>query len=162
MKVFGFVLLVVGVVLVAVYQQRIILVETYLLSTKMPHGWVVIEYENPRCKPLRDRLFERRFVIPESGYLCTSSSIYMGWHKARYYLVEEDGSWKPLVEKEWISQQNSFEMKKYSFQPSNQGNVTNLPTKCEVKGSSFWYGPPDQITIDETPLIIARHHPECR
>lgn len=77
MKVFGFVLLVVGVVLVAVYQQRIILVETYLLSTKMPHGWVVIEYENPRCKPLRDRLFERRFVIPESGYLCIWLSLHI-------------------------------------------------------------------------------------
>src|ERR1044072_926562 len=53
-------------------------VHTYLIPAKIEPRWITIEYDNPRCTRLKESAFGQEFVIPESGFLCTSSAMYTG------------------------------------------------------------------------------------
>jgi hypothetical protein len=143
----------VGIALLAIIGLTVLLfiwwpirVQTYVLSSKMKPGWVIIEYENPKCQPLRKTLVGQEFVIPESGYMCTSSPIYIGWFREEYYL-EENGRRTPL--------------KRQLIFRHTTSSILADEEKCQTKYESFWYGPQDQIT-NEAINLIKKYHPECR
>lgn len=121
-------------------------VHTYLLSSRLEPSWVAIEYDNPKCSPLKENRLWRELVIPESGYLCTSSPMDMGWTYNRYYLVNDRGERIRLVEDEQIFARASTRV--------NEGD-------CKVTAEFFLYGSGGK-TINERTSFIEKYHPECR
>lgn len=132
-------------------------VETYLIPAKMEPRWITIEYENPNCPPLNKNAFGREVVIPESGFLCTSSSRHADWHRVRYLLVGPGNRRNPLGANERIHRRGSFNLRDSSSEP---GKIL-----CDVSGEEFFYGPINKLT-NENPIRenkrFLRLHPECR
>lgn len=133
-------------------------IHTYLIPAKMAPRWITIEYDNPKCAPLRETAFGREFVIPESGFLCTSSAMYEGWHREEYYLVDENNNRIALRVDERIFRRGSFTIKQPSTEPGM--NV------CNLTGEEFFYGPKEKLTY-ENPIrqdegFLTQYHPECR
>ncbi len=132
-------------------------VHTYLIPAKMEPRWITIEYDNPKCAALKESVFGREFAIPESGFLCTSSPMYMGWHRTKFYLVDELHNRTAIQAGERIFRQESLAERKWS---SDAGTFA-----CKVTGEEFFYGPKEKVT-SENPImedeIFLRYHPECR
>ena len=131
-------------------------VYTYLIPAKMESRWITIEYDNPKCAPLKESVFGREFVIPDSGYLCTSNPKYMGWHRDEYYLVDEHNNRTALQTEERIFRREALPERK-----SSSGASTS---SCKVTGEEFFYGPKEKVTA-ENPIMgdeaFLRLHPEC-
>lgn len=131
-------------------------VHTYLIPAKMESRWITIEYDNPKCAPLKESVFGREFVIPDSGFLCTSSPKYMGWHRDEYYLVDENNNRTALQTDERIFRREALAERKFS---SDAGTFS-----CKVTGEEFFYGPKEKVTT-ENPImgdeVFLRLHPEC-
>lgn len=128
------------------YVREPIRVQNYLIPSKLQPSWVTIEYENPMCPLLQKGWLGTDFIIPESGYLCTSSSVKAGFTYERYYLVGDQGKRVRLSINEQIFRRESVFV--------NQNS-------CKINADSFWYGPKDKIT-NEADSFIERYHPECR
>lgn len=130
-------------------------VHTYLIPAKMEPRWITIEYGNPKCAPLSESAFGREFVIPESGFLCTSSPMYTDWHREQYYLVDENNNRTALQIDEQILRRESFNIIE---SPSDAGT-----TVCKVSGEEFFYGSKEKLTY-ENPIrqSLSQFHPECR
>jgi len=139
--------LVLGLGLSGVYVWKPVRVQTYLLPSTLKPGWVTIEYENPKCPPLREGRLWQEHVIPESGYLCTSSRRERGWFYRKYYLVQVNGERKPLIEGKDIFQESAIYL--------DAGNPD-----CKVIANSFWYGLKEQID-NQQHEVLKQHHPEC-
>jgi hypothetical protein len=90
-------------------------VHKYLIPAKMESRWITIEYNNPKCAPLKENRFAREFVIPDSGFLCTSSPVYPGWHRTEYYLVDEGNNRTFLDSDRLIYLERSFTIHMGSF-----------------------------------------------
>ena len=138
------------VVLCLIFSQDAISfpVHSYLIPAKMKPGWVTIEYENPKCESLKEFSGGREFVIPESGYLCTSSSMYMGWAQRRYFVVEEGGRRTPLKVKKHIWREASFRINE---------------SDCKVVAEEYFYG--KKVTHENAILFdekFLEEHPGCR
>ena len=112
----------------------------------MKEGWITIELGNPKCPPLKNRT-RREFIIPESGYVCTSTPRHEKWFYDWYYLVDENGKRTPLVKDKEIFQRTSI-IFDYSYQ------------NCKVVADSFWYGSQDKID-NQNDVALQKHHPEC-
>ena len=131
--------------------------QTYLIPANMKPGWITIEYKNPKCQPLKDGEFCQEIIIPESGFLCTSSSQYSGWHKREYFLVNEKGERTLLKVGKHIWGEGSFRRAKEVL-PGGQ-------LRYPLEGEEFLYDPEgkikeeNQIMKDEAFL---KYHPECR
>lgn len=134
-------------VLVVLYALRPVRLQTYLLPATLKPGWVIIEYENPKCTPLREGRLWQEHVIPESGYLCTSSRSEEGLTYQRYYLVDERGKRTRLAIDKQIFQRRSIQLN-----PFNKA--------CKVIAEEFWYGPKEQINNEDVGLL-EKFHPEC-
>jgi uncharacterized protein (DUF169 family) len=132
-------------------------VHSYLIPSKIEPHWITIEYDNPKCAPLKEGAFGREFVIPESGFLCTSSSMYTGWHREKYYSVDGNNNRTALQTDERIFRRESLAERKFS---SDAGMVV-----CKVTGDEFFYGPKEKLT-SENPIMedenFLTSHPECR
>jgi hypothetical protein len=133
-------------------------VHTYLLPANIEPRWITIEYDNPRCAPLKQSAFGREFVIPKSGFLCTSSPMYAGWHRDKYYLLDENNNRTALQTGEQIFRRESFNVNQAS---SDAGMIV-----CKMTGEEFFYGTKQQLTF-ENPIMqneefLIRYHPECR
>jgi hypothetical protein len=133
-------------------------VHTYLIPAKMAPRWITIEYDNPRCAPLWETAFGREFVIPESGFLCTSSVMYKGWHREQYYLIDENNNQTALRVDERIFRRESFHINEPSSQPGM--------AVCNLTGEEFFYGPKEKLAY-ENPIrqdesFLTQYHPECR
>ena len=130
-------------------------VHTYLIPAKIEPGWITIEYDNPKCAPLSENVLGREYVIPQSGFLCTSSPIYTGWYRERYYSVDENNNRILLEPNKIIHRQQSFYV--------NKGSLTT-GTSCKVSGTEFFYGPKEKLTW-ENPIMndenFLKVHPEC-
>jgi hypothetical protein len=140
-------LLIVGIALLGVYAWKPISVQTYRLPATLKTGWVTIEYENPKCAPLGEGRLWQEHVIPESGYLCTSSQRETGWFYRRYYLVQSNGERRRLVESKEIFQESTIYLGIGS-------------PDCKVIANSFWYGPQAEID-NQQHVVLERLHPEC-
>jgi Family of unknown function (DUF6843) len=133
-------------------------VHTYLIPANIEPRWITIEYNNPKCAPLKESTFGREFVIPESGFLCTSSHMYTLWHRDKYYLVNENNNRTAVQTDERIFRRESFNIN----QPSSDAGMT----ACKVTGEEFFYGPKEKLTY-ENPIMqdenfLTRYHTECR
>jgi hypothetical protein len=133
-------------------------VHTYLIPAKIEPHWITIEYDNPKCAPLKEGTFGREFVIPESGFLCTSSSMYTGWHREKYYSVDVNNNRVALQADERIFRREGFNINKPSL---DAGMIV-----CKVTGEEFFYGPKEKLT-NENPIMqdedfLTQYHPECR
>jgi len=84
-------------------------------QTLMVAKWITIEYSNSKCAPLEETSSGREFVIPESGYLCTSSAMYMGWHREKFYAVDERNSRTPIEVDKRILRPESFNVNEPSL-----------------------------------------------
>ena len=127
-----------------------------LIPTKLGSRWITIEYGNPKCTPLKESSFGRELVIPESGFLCTSSPVYSGWHRREYYLFDENNNRSTLQSDDLIHQHRSFVI--------HQGRLSD-GTSCNVAGVEFFYGPKEKLTPDnpiKTDEAFLKLHPECR
>ncbi|HEV7747808.1 MAG TPA: hypothetical protein VGO56_22600 [Pyrinomonadaceae bacterium] len=135
-----------GVLLLG-YGLKPVRLQTYLLPSTLKHGWVIIEYENPKCPRLREGRLWQEHVIPESRYLCTSSHSEENLTYQRYYLVDAQGRRNRLGIDKQIFQRRSLQLS-----PSNNA--------CRITVEEFWYGPKDLID-NEDAAIVEKYHPEC-
>jgi hypothetical protein len=103
-------------------------VHTYLIPAKMEQRWITIEYDNPKCPPLSENDSGRELVIPETGFLCTSSQRESGRHRAEYYVVDEHQRRTALKPDQWIQRRESFTTRSIS---SATGSAESL---CDVAG----------------------------
>ena len=130
--------------------------QNYILPENIKHRWITIEYQNPKCLPLSDGVFSQDIVIPESGFLCTSSSMYEGWHQPKYFLVNEQSERKPLTG-EQIRTPSAFSRGKKI--------LPNGEDRCHFVGEQFFYGLKDEVTEDN-PIMdeeaFLQYHPDCR
>jgi len=121
----------------------------------MESRWITIEYDNPKCAPLKS-VFGLEFVIPDSGFFCTSSPKYMGWHRDEYYLVDENNNRTALQIDERIFRHESLAERKFLLGAG--------ASSCNVNGEEFFYGPKEKVTA-ENPIMgdeaFLRLHPEC-
>lgn len=147
MKVIYGALLVLGLGLFGIYLWKPVRLQTYLLPSTLKTGWVTIEYDSPKCAPLREGRLWQEHVIPESGYLCTSSRRETSWVYRKYYLVQANGERTRLT----IGKQIFKEITIYL-------NPLNLD--CKVIAEAFWYGPQEQINNEED-VHLKKLHPEC-
>ena len=131
--------------------------QTYLLPAGIKPGWITIEHENQKCPPLKDGVFSQEIVIPESGFLCTSSPEYSGLHQRNYFLVDEKGGQTLLNRDEQIRRETSFSI---AGEPLPGGKF-----RCEFKGERFFYGSEKEL-MEEDPVMteeaFLKHHPECQ
>jgi len=139
-----------GTVLVLLYVREPVIFETYLIPSTMKEGWVTIELGNPKCPPLKQGQGWREFVIPESGYLCTSTQRHTKYFYDWYYLVDENGQRTPLVKNRQIFQRISI-----FLDPLNPN-----PNCKDVVADAFWYGRQDKID-NQHDVALQKHHPEC-
>lgn len=134
-----------------------ITVHTYLIPAKMRPGWITIEYGNSKCPPLKESGLRRELAIPESGFLCTSSSSYQGWRREEYYLVGEHNRRTALETDRWIHRRGSFRTREVS-------SVSDT-SHCDVSGEQFFFGPIEELK-SENPIMsdenFLKLHPECR
>jgi hypothetical protein len=137
--------------------QKRIQIETYLIPVKMQSRWITIEYDNPNCPPLNENDSGREVAIPGSGFLCTSSPRYMGWHRTKYYFVDESKRRTALRAPEFIHRREGFILKYLSSVPGDPA--------CDVTGEEFFYGPKEKLTY-ENPIAkdkdFLKLHPSCR
>ena len=135
-----------GSIFLVLYLWQPVSLQTYLLPTTLKHGWVAIEYDNPNCSSLKRSSLGQEYVIPESGYLCTSSPMEKGLTYQRYYLVDDKNKRTRLYLDKQIFVRESIFVKRGS---------------CKVTAETFWYGPKDKINNEKTDFI-EKFHPECR
>lgn len=59
-----------------------------------PHfkGWVLIQYEDPACAALPSGTESIQISIPESGCVCTSDALPLGFRSRRFERVHPDGT----------------------------------------------------------------------
>ena len=129
-------------------------VNVYLVPAEIDSRWITIEYDNPKCAPLRESSVGRELVIPESGFLCTSSSVYEGWHRQEYYSFEGNNR-TSLQPDKLVHRHRSFVI--------NQGSLSGGPS-CKVAGVEFFYGPKEKLTADNPIKAnedFLKLHPEC-
>jgi hypothetical protein len=107
---------------------------------------MVVEFENPKCPATESSWRGRDFVIPESGYLCTSSPLDHGYVYDRYYRVSGDGRREKLEIGKEIQARSGL----------------NLTLKgCRVTATVFRYDAAEGTTWNSG-AFIREHHPECR
>lgn len=147
MKLIAGAVLVLGLGLSGVYVWKPVRLQTYLLPSTLKTGWVTIEYENSKCSALREGRLWQEHVIPESGYLCTSSRREEKWVYRKYYLIQANGERRPLTEDKEI-----FQVGTIYLEPWNPD--------CKVIADSFWYGPREQID-NQRHVLLKKLHPEC-
>ena len=120
-------------------------VQTYILSSKLEPSWIAIEYDNPNCSALKENRLWRELVIPESGYLCTSNPMEMGWTYDRFYLIGDQGERTRLNENGQIFAEASIRINENA---------------CKVTAKIFKYG--SGRASNESTSFIEKYHPECR
>lgn len=134
-------------------------VHTYLIPAKMEQRWITIEYDNPNCPRLSENDSGRELVIPETGFLCTSSQREAGRHREEYYVVDDHQRRTALKTEQWIQRRESFTTRTIS---SATGSAASL---CDVSGDEFFYGPKEKLTY-ENPIMkdegFLKLHPGCR
>lgn len=93
-------------------------------------GWVIMEFENPRCQPLaRDRLY---MVIPiaASGRGCTSTQFLEGWRYTQYRYIDSQGRETKLRADGWNTNSTvwplstSLEKKQWYLFVGTQGELS--------------------------------------
>jgi hypothetical protein len=134
-------------ILSIVYVREPIIFETYLIPSTMKEGWVTIELGNPKCPHLRHGRGWREVVIPESGYVCTSTPQHTKLFYDWYYLVDQNGKRTPLAYEQQIFKRNTIQL-------------DALNPNCKVVADSFWYGRQDKIDNQEA-VALQKRHPEC-
>ncbi len=131
--------------------------QSYLLPASLKPRWITIEYENPNCPPLVDGVFSQEIVIPQSGFLCTSSSMYSGWHKRNYFSVNEQGERTLLKTQEQIWGESSFSRAKELLPDGKE--------RCSFKGEQFFYGSKGEVT-ENNPIMedeaFLQYHSDCK
>jgi len=82
--------------------------------------------------------------------------MYMGWHRDKYYSVDENNNRTALQIDERIFRRETLAERKFS---TNAGT-----SSCKVTGEEFFYGPKEKVT-SENPIMgddaFLRLHPEC-
>ena len=143
---------------VSLFQSCGIRQETYLIPAEMKPRWISIEYDNPKCPPLTGSELSQEFIIPESGYLCTSSPRYHGLFQRRYFLVDTDGRRTPLRTGEQIRQE--------SVLSKDEPSLDERQPRCKVSLDQFFYGTKDDLkeesSIFRDEFFLSVYHPECR
>jgi hypothetical protein len=131
---------------------------TYLIPADTEPGWVTIEYSNPNCPPLEDGVLGRQFLIPKTRYLCTSTPMYEGRHRIKFFLVENHNQ-TPIREDEQIFRHGTSVWHEPSLDKE-------LPD-CDVEVEEFFYGPKEKLMlIPNNPIKqdeeFLKLHPGCR
>jgi len=81
--------------------------------------------------------------------------MYTGWHREKYYLVDENNNRTALQTSELVHRQGSFYI--------NRGSLS-AGTSCKVSGAEFFYGPKEKLIADN-PIKqdedFLKLHPGC-
>jgi hypothetical protein len=133
-------------------------VETYLIPADMKPRWINIEYDNPKCPPLNGSKLSQEFVIPESGFICTSSPAYNGWFQRKFFLVDAKGKRTQLKEEGNIWQEGVIS--------KDEPSLDEGQPRCKVSLTQFFYGTKDD-PMGNNPIFqdedfLRDYHPECR
>ena len=132
--------------------------ETWLIPVDMQPGWVSIEYDNPKCQILNGTALSQEFVVPKTGYLCTSSPLQKGPFQRKYFLMGADGQLTPLSVGKDIWREGVLSKDEPSLDKG-------LP-RCNVSLDQFFYGSKDDLkeesSIFQNEIFLRDYHPECR
>lgn len=132
--------------------------ETFLIPSNMKPLWVNVEYDNPKCPALDGTELKQEFVVPESGYICTSSSSYKGAYQRRFFLVDAEGNRTLLESKGNIWQQGVLS--------KDEPSLDKGQPRCKVSLNQFFYGKKDDLKSDnpifQDETFLSEYHPECR
>ena len=130
--------------------------EIFLIPANMKPLWASVEYDNPKCPALNGTELKQEFLVPESGYICTSSSNYKGAYQRRFFLIDADGKRTPLKTEGNIWQQAVLSQ-------DNPSRDEGQPD-CKVSVSQFFYGTKDDLKSNN-PIFqdekLFEVHPEC-
>lgn len=115
-------------------------VEVVTLRGEAP-GWVVIEYENPRCPRLPASLLGRKISIPEGHYACFSDGPLLGPFEMRV----QDAQGRPV---------GSDRILRHGFTRGDLGGT-------RVSADVFFYGTPEQLATssEDAAAVLRAHHP---
>jgi hypothetical protein len=132
--------------------------ETYLIPADMKPRWINIEYDNPKCPTLNGTELSQEFVIPESGYICTSSPSYKSFYQRRFFLVDAQGKRTPLKAEGNIWQEGGLS--------KDEPSLDEGQPRCKVSLNQFFYGTKDDLKsnnpIFQDEDFLHNYHPECR
>ncbi len=129
-----------------------------LIPATMKPQWINIEYGNPKCPPATETECNQEFVVPESGFVCTSTPDNKGWWYAdNYFLVDKDGK-RTLLNYEDIWQKGTISL--------DQPALETGTGKCKVTLSQFFYGKQTDVrstnTIFQNEDFLNNYHPQCK
>jgi uncharacterized protein DUF6843 len=109
-------------------------------------GWVVIEYDNPKCPPFRVQGLVLVIDVSASGRGCTSSPIPRGWRSYRYDYVHADGTRTQLRTTDWDGEQEVWQLSYHLREQSDPRTyeVLFIGTKAE-RDQSWTTQPPTRL-----------------
>jgi hypothetical protein len=122
-------------------------VEQYVIPDEMKPGWVVIDSNRPEC-PSQGAGPIQQIRVPPSGYICTSSPLYVGlaWH--RYVSANKQGHLRS-IDPSFIHQEISIRGRRSSFE------------RCDYDADAFYYGPPGTVSGSPVNVLIS-NRTDCR
>lgn len=86
-------------------------------------GWIVVQFEEPTCPPLRSGWMYLVIVVTPSGRACTSSPVLLGWRYHRSDYVNQDGS------------RRKAEVHHIAYDPKKKQKFVFVGTKAELEKS---------------------------
>jgi hypothetical protein len=119
---------------------------SYRIPVSTGSSWIAIEYNRPDCSPLIETAFGREIIVPESGYLCTSSAMEPGWTFDSFYAYE-NGKEMALKKDEQVVSQSVLQV-------GYDG--------CGVLAEVFLVVPNGDKPNNTRSSFIDAYHPECR
>jgi hypothetical protein len=127
-------------------------INSYVMPSDTPHGWVTIEQGNSTCSAQPGGRWLVSIDIPKARTACTSTPTHLGWELNRYYLAEPDGTMKRLTLDVDIHQRSFFA-------------VGQVGTRCYYSGTQFFLGTSEELAksteVAFSPEFKRERHPEC-
>lgn len=107
-------------------------------------GWVVIEYQNPKCPRLPRRFFGRAVTVPPSGYACFADDPMVGPVVMR---VRDPEGRRIRADRIW-----------------RRGLVTSTLGSCRIAADVFFFGSAEQLdaSTQDVGSVLRARHPECQ
>jgi hypothetical protein len=131
----------------------------FLISASTKPKWINIEYGNPKCPTVEETACNQEFVVPESGFLCTSTPDNEGWwYTDNFFLVNNVGERTPIEKRKDIWLDGTLSV----HQPALETG-TGL---CKVSLFQFFYGKQSEVrsmnTIFQNEDFLVNYHPQCK
>lgn len=95
-------------------------------------GWVMIHYNIPDTPPLEKKDGVLQFVIPESGFMETTSELDIGWRRDRFFWQTENGVEEVPSSVEIDGEYHIYIHRHKYYARSHMGIVKGLPVGTDT------------------------------